>query len=186
MTLPSAGLSPIPSAPGASGAGSLPDLQALPESPAASFCLPVTQVPRSGRRKGSLSAGPRGSGVRASVAQTRAGWGPGRLEGRRCLLPPVVPLTATALQKHPSGVQRRGSHAVVGSRAECGAAQSGPRCSRALQQVYLGQNSVLSLLWSSMAILFTLKPTDYCRNAKSLTASPFSRQTFHLGLEEGA
>lgn len=99
LTLPSAGLSPIPSAPGASGAGSLPDLQALPESPAASFCLPVTQVPRSGRRKGSLSAGPRGSGVRASVAQTRAGWGPGRLEGRRCLLPPVVPLTATALQK---------------------------------------------------------------------------------------
>lgn len=44
----------------------------------------------------------------------------------------------------------------------------------------------MSLLWSSMAILFTLKPTDYHRNTMSLTASPFSRETFHLGLEEGA
>ena len=57
---------------------------------------------------------------------------------------------------------------------------------RHLQQVYLRKDSVLSLLWSSMAVLFTLKPTDYRRNAVSLTASPFSRETFHLGLEEGA
>lgn len=43
------------------------------------------------------------------------------------------------------GCRGGGPHAVVGPRAECGAAQSGPRCSWALQQVYLRQNSVLVL-----------------------------------------
>lgn len=105
--------------------GSLPDLQELLESPSASFCLPVTQVLRSGWRKGACLRGPGGATLAQAWSEHGQAGGQGGWKAVAAFSLPKVPLTVTALKKipkHPSGVQRTGGpHAVVGMRAECGA-----------------------------------------------------------------
>lgn len=99
--------------------GSLPDLQELPESPPASFCLPVTQVLRSGWRKGACLRGPGGATLAQAWSEHGQAGGQGGWKAVAAFSLPKVTLTVTALKKnpkHPSGVQRMGGPMLLSGR----------------------------------------------------------------------
>ena len=112
-----------------SGTGSLPDLRVLPEIPAACFCLPVTQVLRSGQRKGPCLRGPGEQRLRKRGPSTgRLG---ARAAGRQRLPSPSPGSIGSLLQQPPCektppqpllGCRGGGPRGVAGTRAECGAA----------------------------------------------------------------